>query len=334
MPDSLAAIILAGGASRRMGRDKAGIRLDDGQTLLERTIAGVVRAGATEVVVAGDDPDAPDAPDATPSVTTAAVTYVREDPPLSGPVPALDAALERVSADVVLVLPCDLAEPATAATHLVAAASGLVSGRDGLVAVDASGHRQHLTALFRTAALRAGSTAGVPGTDGRVRTRVAGLDLVEVPEPAEHPGLWADMDTPEDLAWFRARTPTGMDGAAGNGGQEHRAGQAGRIPESAASPAVASGIPGLEPWLHAAARTLDLPESAVVTRPLLDMARDVAHGVIRPGAPTTTYLIGLVVGRALADGATPEEADRLTERLASRIRDLVLDYDPAEGDRP
>ena len=34
---------------------------------------------------------------------------------------------------------------------------------------------------------------------------------------------------------------------------------------------------------------------------VLDLARDVAHQVLRPGAPVTAYLLGLAVGR----GADP-----------------------------
>lgn len=36
---------------------------------------------------------------------------------------------------------------------------------------------------------------------------------------------------------------------------------------------------------------------------VLDVARDVAHGVARPGAPLTTFLLGVAVGRG-ADLAT------------------------------
>jgi hypothetical protein len=38
--------------------------------------------------------------------------------------------------------------------------------------------------------------------------------------------------------------------------------------------------------------------------PILDLARDVAHGVLRPAAPVTAYLVGLAVGR----GADPADA--------------------------
>ncbi|MEV4902401.1 NTP transferase domain-containing protein [Citricoccus sp. NPDC055426] len=344
MADSLAAIILAGGASRRMGRDKASLLLEDGlgdgpgdgETLLERTLTAARSAGASHLVVAGEAPGPVMPP--TPSTQTtqtataaADVTFVREDPPRSGPVPALDAALEQVTAELVLVLPCDLADPSAAAAHLVQAAAGLGAGEDGLVAVDAGGHRQHLTALFRASALRrgattgsgAGSTAVSRAPSGRVRDRLAGLSLAEVPEPAGHTGLWADMDTPEDLERVRSRLRGG-----------------GPAPTRATA-GTASNIPGLDPWLRTVARELGLPPSVVVPGPLLDVARDVARGVIRPGAPTTTYLIGIAVGRALSeDGGSPEaaaETSSLVERLSERVQDLALGYhpsEPTEGDRP
>lgn len=303
MAESLAAIILAGGASSRMGRDKASLTLAGGETLLERTLAASRSAGASALVVAGEAPPA----------AAADVTYVREDPPRSGPVPALDAALEQVTAEYVLVLPCDLADPAAAAAHLVQAATGLGAGDDGLVAVDAGGHRQHLTALFRSAALRRDSTAN-SGADsgagsGRVRSRLAGLSLAEVPEPADRPGLWADMDTPEEIERVRSGLP------------------------DSGTPATASGIPGLDPWLNTVARDLGLPPSVVVPGPLLDVARDVARGVIRPGAPTTTYLIGIAVGRALSEGRrSPAETAELVGRLSARVQELALGHHRAEGD--
>ncbi|WP_313822259.1 NTP transferase domain-containing protein [Citricoccus sp.] len=242
MAETLVAIVLAGGASTRMGRDKGSIMVDpaEGITLLERTVQAALSAGATTIVVAGYRPvSAVPAVRAVPASSTTGpsgpqdsildspmVRFVREDPPRSGPVAALDAALTTLTtvapleADLVLVLPCDLADPVAAARELVRASTGALDGvehgsvgeamntplshggHDGVVAVDSTGRRQHLTALFRLPALRPRATPRA--IDGgtritRVRERVAGLDLLEVPEPADRPGLWDDMDTPEDL---------------------------------------------------------------------------------------------------------------------------------------
>jgi hypothetical protein len=47
-------------------------------------------------------------------------------------------------------------------------------------------------------------------------------------------------------------------------------------------------------------------------RLVLDLARDVAHGVLRPAAPVSAYLLGLAVG----GGADPVEAAALIAGLA------------------
>lgn len=70
---------------------------------------------------------------------------------------------------------------------------------------------------------------------------------------------------------------------------------------------------GLDDWTITAAAELGV---AGVDRDLvLDLARDVAHGVARPAAPLTTYLLGLAVGA----GADPGEA-------AARLTALANDW--------
>jgi hypothetical protein len=54
-------------------------------------------------------------------------------------------------------------------------------------------------------------------------------------------------------------------------------------------------------WTAAVCRELGLPESTDtdgVTKLVLDVTGDVAHGVARPAAPVTAFLIGLAAGRA------------------------------------
>ncbi|MGH8861257.1 MAG: DUF6457 domain-containing protein [Jatrophihabitantaceae bacterium] len=59
----------------------------------------------------------------------------------------------------------------------------------------------------------------------------------------------------------------------------------------------------LDSWIVALAQALDVDPAAVDRDLVLDLARDAAHGVARPAAPLTTYLVGLAAGRA---GGTPE----------------------------
>ncbi|MGJ3507196.1 DUF6457 domain-containing protein [Enemella sp. A6] len=44
---------------------------------------------------------------------------------------------------------------------------------------------------------------------------------------------------------------------------------------------------------------------------LLDLARDVAHQVIRPATPISTYLLGIAVGRGASLGAVAAKATAL-----------------------
>jgi sirohydrochlorin ferrochelatase len=72
----------------------------------------------------------------------------------------------------------------------------------------------------------------------------------------------------------------------------------------------------LAEWTATACRALGLdPAEAATHRDLvLDLARETAHGVTRPAAPLSAYLLGLAVGR----GADPAEAAATLTDLARR----------------
>jgi hypothetical protein len=72
----------------------------------------------------------------------------------------------------------------------------------------------------------------------------------------------------------------------------------------------------LDTWVEAAARELGLDPGVASTKQVLDVARDVAHQVIRPGAPVTAYLMGIAVGR----GADPDD-------VAGRLQALALGWE-------
>ena len=50
--------------------------------------------------------------------------------------------------------------------------------------------------------------------------------------------------------------------------------------------------------MTAACAELGLDPAEVSVPTVLDLARDVAHQVLRPGAPVTAYLLGVAVGAA------------------------------------
>lgn len=68
----------------------------------------------------------------------------------------------------------------------------------------------------------------------------------------------------------------------------------------------------LDDWVTAACAELDLESTQVPVSAVLDVARDVAHQVVRPGAPVSAYLLGLAVGR----GADPADAAARLSALA------------------
>nr|BFE64187.1 hypothetical protein GCM10020063_087130 [Dactylosporangium thailandense] len=65
-------------------------------------------------------------------------------------------------------------------------------------------------------------------------------------------------------------------------------------------------------WLDTAAAALGVDAPDGETRKVvLDLARDVAHNVARPGAPLTAFLLGLAVGRGADVHAASAELSRL-----------------------
>lgn len=93
--------MLAGGASLRMGRDKAGLVLPDGRTWLERQVGVLREAGAAEVVVAAGGREAD-----IPGVSAAVADVVPGAGPLAGLAAVLSAARSRWVVVLAVDLPC------------------------------------------------------------------------------------------------------------------------------------------------------------------------------------------------------------------------------------
>lgn len=172
-------MILAGGTAVRLGgADKAGIEYA-GRTFLEHALEAV--ALADEVVVVGD---------AVP--TSRPATFVREDPPLGGPVAGLLAGRRSLArpADLLLVLAVDMPRVTQATVQRLVEAA---TDHDGGVLVDADGRRQLVLAL-RTARLDAVAPTHPHGH--AVRALLATLDLAEVAavgDEARGVDRWEDL---------------------------------------------------------------------------------------------------------------------------------------------
>ncbi|MFE4329483.1 NTP transferase domain-containing protein [Streptomyces sp. NPDC056831] len=272
------AIVLAGGAAKRLGgADKPGIRVG-GRALLDRVLAACADASTT-VVVGGRRP------------TVRAVTWTREEPQGGGPLAALDAGVRRTAADWVLVLSADLPFLGESTVGALLAAAG-EGQQEGALCTDQGGRDQPLVAVYRAEPLRRelallatehGSLSGLP-----LRLLTNELDLARV---EAGPLASFDCDTWEDIASARARI------------REH-----GTV---------------LDEWINAVKNELGI-ELEVDTDVLLDLARDAAHGVARPAAPLTTFLVGYAAAKASNDGDGPAavaEAARKAAALALRWAD-------------
>lgn len=219
MTMSYDAVVLAGGAARRLGgADKPALSVG-GQMLLDRVLGACAGAGSTVVV----GPRRP---------TVRPVRWAREDPPGGGPLPALAAGLAALGLPVpgspaastststltsapdprvVLVLAADL--PFLTGETVGALVGGLGEGTDGVVLVDGEGRDQMLAGAYRVEALRRelaligaehGGLGGLP-----LRLLTGELVLGRIADPTGVASF--DCDTWEDVAVARAR----LDGAAG-----------------------------------------------------------------------------------------------------------------------
>jgi molybdopterin-guanine dinucleotide biosynthesis protein A len=176
--DRFDAIVLAGGASRRFGgADKAMMRVGE-VTLLQRAVDAVADAAIT--VVAGPR-----------RRLDSHVIWVQEHPPGAGPAHALGAAIASVSAEVVVVLACDLP---FASRPVVCRLVDAVGNSDGAVLRDGLLRPQPLFAAYRTAALRHRLTA-VASPDSSMREVVSGIEVEFVADAIAA----FDCDTPDDL---------------------------------------------------------------------------------------------------------------------------------------
>ncbi|MFE2459919.1 NTP transferase domain-containing protein [Streptomyces sp. NPDC059402] len=297
-PAGYDAVVLAGGAARRLGgADKPGLRVG-GRALLDRVLAACAGARTTIVV-------------AEPRPTARPVTWAREDPPGGGPLAALAAGVRHTTAEHVLVVSADL--PFLVGPTVGRLLSALAAGdADGVLLTDADGRDQPLVAAYRASALRrelaalardradrSARAADAPDTadlTGLPLRRLTGaLRLTRLPDAVAA----FDCDTWDDIATARARI------------REH-----GHV---------------LDEWISAAKDELGI-DLDVDTKVLLDLARDAAHGVARPAAPLTTFLVGYAAGRARGGPEAVAEAARKAAALAVRwAEETAADPAPAQG---
>lgn len=183
-------LILAGGLSRRMGRDKAILRLG-GRTLLQRAVETIRAAGGEPLVVGRPRPES--------DVAGAGQTdeLLREAAP-AGPLAALRHGIEACGTSRVVALACDLP---LVPPDLIRFLAERVERVDAVVP-RAAGRLQVLAAAYGRGCLKefdrrlAGGVSSIHECIADLAHEVLeGADL----EPFGGPGIFLNVNTPEDL---------------------------------------------------------------------------------------------------------------------------------------
>jgi molybdopterin-guanine dinucleotide biosynthesis protein A len=185
---SFSGAVLAGGRSRRMGRDKAFVRHED------RALAGIARsalldAGAGEVFSVGGD---------LARLRKLGFVAIPDDDAGQGPLGGLVTALQAAASDWVVVLACDL--PWASAATIRELLGYADDGTDAVVPLLA-GRPQPTHAVWRRdcrATLRDAYATGE-------RRLTAALEVIRVRRvTVRRPTTLGDVDTEGELAWARS----------------------------------------------------------------------------------------------------------------------------------
>jgi len=195
--DSLTGFVLAGGASRRMGRSKADLRLE-GATMVERQIR-LLRSVARRVVVVGGSPG---------SLNDFNVLRIPDALGGRGPLAGLYTALLESRTEFNLILGCDLPFVNRCLLGFVAVRA-FAAGCDVTVPRSQDGRMQPLCAVYHRRILYAVRTSLESG-ENKFRSffpRVCWKAIAwpELADAGFRPSMFSNMNTPEDYERARIR---------------------------------------------------------------------------------------------------------------------------------
>ena len=184
------------------------------------------------------------------------ITWLSDLNPGGGPAAGIWTGLAHVESDYVFISAADQ----TLNRATVAAIISAAQGQDGAWAVRTDGTGQPLCACVRAQLLRdlLASTQGINQSPLRL---LSGLQMVGV---SVNPGQVVDFDTWNDVV-KAIKGSTSMDQIT-------------------------------QMWLTRVGALLEVDQHEVPVAQLLDLTREVAHGVERKSAPLTTFLLGYAAG--------------------------------------
>jgi molybdopterin-guanine dinucleotide biosynthesis protein A len=209
------------------------------------------------------------------------VTWVPDLNPGGGPAAGIWSGLTNVTSEYVFISAADQRLSRDTVSKLIAAALD----RDGAWAIRSDSNGQPLCACVRTELLRdlLTSTQGVNQSPLRL---LSSLQMVGV---NVNPDQVVDFDTWQDVA------------KAVNGSEAMD-----QITQM---------------WMTRVATLLDVDPHEVLTAELLDLTREVAHGVERKSAPLTTFLLGYAAGK---DSLSPDDVRKLIETVSNAIAEWQI----------
>lgn len=210
------------------------------------------------------------------TVANESVTWVPDLNPGGGPAAGIWSGLTKVSSEYVFISAADQTLSQETVGKLVAAALG----NDGAWAIRSDGSGQPLCACVRTELLRdlLAKTQGVNQSPLRL---LSNLKMVGV---NVNPNQVVDFDTWQDVA-KAVKGSESMDQIT-------------------------------QMWMARVATLLNVDSREVLTSELLDLTREVAHGVERKSAPLTTFLLGYAAGK---DSLSPDEVRKLIETISNAV---------------
>jgi len=209
------------------------------------------------------------------------VNWVPDLNPGGGPAAGIWSGLGSISTEYVFISAADQTLTNETVTRIVSAAQG----NDGAWAIRADGNGQPLCACVRTDLLREllEPTQGINQSPLRL---LSTLNMVGV---TVNPNQVVDFDTWQDVAKA--------------------------VKESDAMDQIT------QMWLARVATLLNVDSHDVLTSELLDLTREVAHGVERKSAPLTTFLIGYAAGK---ESLNPDEVRKLIETVSNAVAEWQI----------
>jgi len=209
------------------------------------------------------------------------VNWVPDLNPGGGPAAGIWSALGSVSTEYVFISAADQTLSPETVSKIINAAQS----HDGAWAIRADGSGQPLCACVRTNLLSEllEPTQGINQSPLRLLSTLNMVGVTVSPEQV------VDFDTWQDVSKA--------------------------IKESDAMDQVT------QMWLARVATLLDVDQHEMLTSELLDLTREVAHGVERKSAPLTTFLLGYAAGK---DSLKHEEVSKLIEAVSNAVTEWQI----------